>query len=161
MFPMTECLLYAASRAQHVREVILPSLKGGVTVISDRFTDSNTAYQGAARGIDINVIETINQYASGITPDITFLLDISPGNASHRKEGPADRIESEQVEFFIKVRNGFLDIAKNNPERVAVLDAGRDPGVLSKEIIGSLIERRWVYEACNGDSAGRRRIRNN
>ena len=136
-----EVLLFAASRAQHVSELIKPALERGAVVICDRFTDSTTAYQGYARGLDMDFITSLNNFAvSGCLPDITFLLDLtaeeSMDRSSKREETllVVDRIESEKIDFHRKVREGFLKIAEAEPERVKVI-----PAVDSRENIHSKI----------------------
>ena len=125
----TELLLFAASRAQHVRQVIMPHLKKGGAVICDRFIDSTTAYQGYARGLSIDFINKLNAYCvCGRNPDVTLLFDLPVEETwrrlALRSEGKGgDRMESQGNAFHTAVRNGFLDIAKRNPERVSVLDA--------------------------------------
>ncbi|MBI4489699.1 MAG: dTMP kinase [Deltaproteobacteria bacterium] len=130
----TELFLYLADRAQHVHEVIQPALRSGKLVLCDRFTDSTLAYQGYGRGVDLDLLQRLNQVASlGITPDITFLLDcpvevglsrtarriVVQGSGKRRE----DRFERERVEFHERVRKGFLDLAWAEPKRIYVLDA--------------------------------------
>jgi len=138
----TELLLFAASRAQHVRTLIEPSLKTGKIVLCDRFYDSTTAYQGYARGFDMGFVAALNKFAScGITPDLTFLLDITPekGMARARERNPdlfaGDRLENENMDFHRRVRAGFLEIAAREPERVVTLDAEADPASTHKKIM--------------------------
>ena len=125
-----EILLFAASRAQHVSELINPALQRGAIVICDRFFDSTTAYQGYARGLNMAFIHQVNNFAtSGIIPDITILLDLtaeqSLDRSSKREETlfVEDRIESEKIDFHTRVRNGFLEIAKHEPKRLKVISA--------------------------------------
>jgi dTMP kinase len=118
-----ELLLFEAARAQHVDETILPALKRGAIVICDRFADSSLAYQGYARGIDLDTVKALNDYAtSGLVPDITILLDlpVEDGLARQRK---TDRVSSEGLEFHEAVRRGFLALAQAEPDRFVVLDA--------------------------------------
>ncbi len=131
MVPLTELLLYESSRAQHVQEVILPLLKKGVVVLSDRFADASVAYQGYGRKVDLKWVETLNRLASfGIKPDMTFLLDCPTDlglkralernrRSKNEKEG---RFEKEQMEFHHRVRKGYLALAKKEPNRVKVID---------------------------------------
>ncbi|HHU69780.1 MAG TPA: dTMP kinase [Thermoanaerobacterales bacterium] len=138
----TETLLYAASRAQHVAEVILPALKKGKIVLCDRFIDASMAYQGMGRGIDIECIRKINSIAvMGIMPHLTILLDIPPSIGLKRKKShkEIDRIESEELEFHERVREGYLYLAKKEPKRIKVLDGCRDKKVIYSEIV-SLVE---------------------
>lgn len=122
----TELLLMFASRAQLVRERILPALQSGLWVISDRFTDASFAYQGGGRGIDGGRIAELERWAAGIRPDLTLLLDIDveQGHARIQDRGEPDRIESEQGDFFRRVRAAYRARAAAEPERVAVIDAG-------------------------------------
>jgi len=108
--PLTELMLFNASRSQLVQDVILPGLEGGKIVICDRFTDSTVAYQSYGRGLDLNTVKTINEIASrGLKPDLTFLLDVPPEIGLSRKRQQAnDRFEKEAVEFHQRVREGFL-----------------------------------------------------
>lgn len=122
----TELLLMFAARAQHVREVIVPALQRGAWVISDRFTDSSYAYQGAARGLDDAFIAELERRVVGIAPALTLLLDIGVAHARERTRGremAPDRIEREQDAFFERVRAGFLARAKAEPGRIHVVDA--------------------------------------
>ena len=128
--PETELLLMFAARAQHVREVVLPALGRGAWVISDRFTDSSYAYQGAARGLDAAFIADLEQHVVGIEPGLTLLLDLGVAHGRERTRGRAllggsspDRIERERDEFFEKVRDGFLARARQHPDRIRVIDA--------------------------------------
>ena len=125
-----EVLLFAASRAQHVAELIKPALHRGAAVICDRFIDSTTAYQGYARGLEMSFIRKLNNFAiSGTFPDITILLDLtaeeSMDRSSKREETLfiEDRIESEKIDFHKRVREGFLKIAEKEPERVKIVSA--------------------------------------
>ncbi|MFZ4598881.1 MAG: dTMP kinase [Terrimicrobiaceae bacterium] len=131
-----ELLLFAASRAQLVREVIQPALAEGHTVISDRFLDSTTVYQGVARKISAEATRLINGFAVGLClPDATFLLDLDRAAALARMEDRArDRIERESEEFFEAVRRGYLDLAKRESGRIHVLDAARPPDEIAEEI---------------------------
>ena len=126
MSPVTEYLLFSAARAQLVQHKILPNLKAGKTILCDRFYDSSTAYQGYGRGIDLDRVNLINKLATqNISPDITFLLDIDIDEVERRKEKSQrklDRIEQETRTFFNKVRQGYLTIAENNPNRFKIID---------------------------------------
>ena len=120
---LTELFLYLADRAQHVKEVIRPSLKKGKIVISDRYTDASLAYQGYGRGLGFNLVNQLNlKVTRGIQPDITFLLDLEPEKAICRGKR-VDRIEKENLFFHKKVREGYLKIAKSNPSRVKLIKA--------------------------------------
>jgi dTMP kinase len=121
-----ELLLFSASRAQLVREVILPALKRGETVVCDRFHDSTTAYQGYGRGLDLQVIHSIHRLTTGgVTPDLTILIDLPLDEIEQRKAvaGLADdRMEGSGKEFYGLVRKGYLELAGLEPDRIAVVD---------------------------------------
>ncbi|MCX6970188.1 MAG: dTMP kinase [Verrucomicrobia bacterium] len=127
----SELLLFAASRAQLVREVIRPALLAGRTVISDRFFDSTTVYQGVARKIPPEVTARINAFAVGVClPDLTFLIDLDRATAIERMGGrnrDPDRIERESEAFFEAVRHGYLELAARETQRIRVLDGARPP----------------------------------
>jgi len=121
--PASELLLYVAARAELVKDVIEPSLKRGTIILCDRFYDSTTAYQGYGRGIDINLIENLNRVAVGESiPDLTFLVDLDYRTSLGRRKKFTDRLESESKAFFNRVRRGFLEIARKEPQRIAMLD---------------------------------------
>ncbi|MCX8126792.1 MAG: dTMP kinase [Dehalococcoidia bacterium] len=126
--PEAELLLFNASRAQLVKEVIRPAFKKGMVVICDRFYHSTTAYQGYGRGLDLTIVKAINDFAaSGVRPDLTILLDIPPQHGLDRKGyGTEDRFERETARFHKRVRSGYLKLAKTEPERWLVID-GRLP----------------------------------
>jgi dTMP kinase len=142
MSPETELLLFAASRAQLVRQTILPALAEGRVVISDRFLDSTTVYQGIARKISAENVEQINRFAAGPRlPDVTFVLDMNPSDAMGRLEErrangdtKRDRMEEEPPAFYEAVRNGYLAIARAEPDRLRVLDASEAPGTIARAI---------------------------
>lgn len=121
---LAELLLYMADRAQHVKEVILPALNTGLTVLCDRYTDSSVAYQGYARGLDIERIIELNKIATdGIVPDLTIVFDVETEVAMQRVGATKDRLEQEGIEFHKKLRNGYLDLAKRFPERIKVVNS--------------------------------------
>ena len=139
MSPEAELLLFAASRAQHVRELIAPAIAQGQIVLCDRFLDSTTVYQGVARAIDSKKVDTINQFAIGDTkPDLTILIDLPPeiglARVHARSEGQLDRMENEAIEFFQAVRQGYLDLAKSEPKRFLVLDGSQTVEELETQI---------------------------
>lgn len=143
MCPQAELLLFAASRAQLAREVIQPALDAGKIVLCDRYLDSTTVYQGVARALDPAEVATINQFAAGtVRPHCTLLLDLDPETGLQRVKarsaGALDRMEREPLEFFRAVRQGYLDLAKSEPERVRVFDASLDPAALSQQIYDAL-----------------------
>jgi dTMP kinase len=128
----TELLLFAASRAQLVRETIWPALQKGSVIVSDRFYDSTTVYQGIGRGLDLPFVKALNEFVVGeCKPDRTFLLDLDvPVSRARqlrrvRPVGQQDRMERLSDEFFEKVRRGYLEIARAEPERVKIIDASR------------------------------------
>ncbi|HQM79174.1 MAG TPA: dTMP kinase [Candidatus Syntrophosphaera sp.] len=136
MLPETELLLYSASRAQHTGEWILPALKDGKIVVCDRYYDSTFAYQGAARSLDMEFIRILTDFATYHTkPDLTFLLDLSVEEGRKRiQDRHPDRLESENNNFHQCVRNQYLALARECPERFVVLDAS-----LPKETIHNMI----------------------
>ena len=139
MSPEAELLLFAASRAQHVRELIAPAIAEGQIVLCDRFLDSTTVYQGVARAIDSKKVDTINQFAIGDTkPDLTILIDLPPeiglARVHARNDGKLDRMEKEAIEFFQAVRQGYLDLAKSEPKRFLVLDGSQSVEELETQI---------------------------
>ncbi len=125
MDPVTEMMIYAASRAQHVKEVIMPAVQRGEVVICDRFVDSSVAYQAYGRELG-DMVRDVNRYATGgLTPDITFWLDIDPaaGRARAAKAGALDRLEVEKMDFHYRVYEGYRRIAESEPDRVKRIDA--------------------------------------
>ena len=128
MDALTELLLYYASRAQHVREVIIPAIGDNKIVITDRFTDSTVAYQGYARGLSMTVIQSLNDIVvPDVEPYLTFLLDtdVEEGLRRNRNAMKEDRFELETVAFHERVRQGFHEIAEKEPERVKIIDASK------------------------------------
>jgi dTMP kinase len=135
--PLAELLLFNASRAELVSNVIQPALKSGITVICDRFYHSTVAYQGYGRSISIDLIEAVNNIATGgLKPDLTVFLDLTIEHGLSRKK-PGDRFEREAPDFHNRVRRGYLTIVKKDPERWLVID-----GSLPKKEIESLILER-------------------
>ncbi|MFD3687615.1 dTMP kinase [Nocardiopsis sp. NPDC058631] len=133
--PRAEVLLYTADKADHVAQEILPALRRGAVVISDRYVDSLLAYQGAGRDLSVDDIREISDWATqGLVPDLTVLLDVRPEEGLSRLGGPADRIEAESVEFHTRVRKGFLDLAKADADRYLVLDAREPQDKITREI---------------------------
>ena len=140
MSAVTEALLYAASRAQHVHEVIKPGILSGKIVICDRYVDSSIVYQGVARGLGIDSVACINDFAiQGLMPDLTFLFDIDPETALNRKinNGEADRLELEDIKFHKKVYNGYRDISKGN-NRIKIINASRSVDEIYSDIIKAI-----------------------
>ena len=146
--PQAELLLMFASRAQHVRETILPALQRGTWVLCDRFTDSSFAYQGGGRGLDPALIATLEREVVGIRPGLTLLLDLGVDEGRQRARGRdlvPDRIERERDEFFERVRAAYLARAAAEPQRIRVLDASRPAGDVAVEAVALL--RVWMREA--------------
>jgi len=143
MTPAAELLLYLAARAQHVQEVILPALNAGRVVLCDRFSDATTAYQGFARGIDIAFIENLNCFATAKRrPDLTLLFDLSAEEGLRRSRSRSrragthiDRLERESLDFHRKVREGYLKLAAEEPDRFRVFDAS-----IAQEEVGAAVE---------------------
>lgn len=136
---MAELLLFSASRAELIASRIQPALKRGEIVICDRFYDSTYVYQGLGRAIDIEIVEQLNQITVGtLKPDLTILLDLDAkvgiDRAKSRQSGELDRIENESLAFFEAVRNGYLELAKKEPERFKTID-----GLLSVDAIKAII----------------------
>lgn len=128
MVPETELLLFCASRAQLVRQVIQPALNNGTIVICDRFLDSTTVYQGVGRKIDPQSVATINRFAAGAhLPDLTLVIDLDPRIGLERVRGRElfDRMENQALEFYDRVRQGYLDLAKRENRRVKVIDGSQ------------------------------------
>lgn len=139
--PETELLLMFASRAQHVRETIVPALRRGAFVLSDRFTDSSYAYQGAGRGLDAGFIAELERRAVGIRPGLTLLLDVAVAHGRERARGRdlyPDRIEREQDAFFERVREAFRARAAAEPERIRVIDASPPPAEVAAAAVACL-----------------------
>jgi len=134
--PLTELMLFNASRAQLVTEVIQPSLKSGKVVISDRYADSTTAYQGYGRGLEIAMVKAINNAATqGLKPTLTILLDIPVGEGLARKRTKKqDRFEREALTFHHRVREGYLKLAAAEPKRWLVVDASQSKGEIASII---------------------------
>ena len=137
--PLTELLLFNASRAQLVAEVIQPGLESGKVVISDRYADSTTAYQGYGRRLDLDMVKAANSAATqGLKPDLTILLDIPVEEGLARKRAKKqDRFERETLVFHRRVREGYLELARADPERWLVVDASQ-----SREKIAQIIWQR-------------------
>ncbi len=146
----TELFLYLADRAQHIHEVIIPALEQGKIVLCDRHTDSTLAYQGYGRGIDLGLLRSLNDIASqGIKPDLTLLFDcpveIGLSRTARRQSHTAsgrneDRFEREKIEFHERVRAGFLELARAEPNRFRIIDAARSAKEVGQEI-KNIIER--------------------
>jgi dTMP kinase len=140
--PRAEALLYAAARAQLVAERLRPLLDEGRTVVLDRFVDSSLAYQGAARGLGIVEVRAINEFGTGgLVPDVTLLLRIDPGTGRVRQGARGeerDRLEREDDGFFAAIAAAYDDLARAEPHRFRVLDAGRPPGEVLADALSAL-----------------------
>ena len=135
--PRSEALLYAADRAQHVNDVLRPALDAGEVVITDRFVDSSLAYQGAGRTIPLDDVRMLSRWATqGLEPDLTVVLDLPPqvGLARARGRAVADRLESESLDFHLRVRQTFLALAEADPDRYLVVDAQQTPEAIAAAI---------------------------
>lgn len=142
----TELLLFAAARAQLVREVIAPALLKGSLVLSDRFLDSSTVYQGVARNLSMDPVNHINLFAVGsVMPDVTVVIDVptevSLARIRQRASDLPDRMERENIDFYTKVREGYLVLAKGLPERFVVIDGTQSEDVIEKKIWMALKDR--------------------
>ncbi|MEJ2697628.1 MAG: dTMP kinase [Candidatus Sulfobium sp.] len=152
MDPVTELLLYNASRVQHIREVIMPVLERGDVVVTDRFSDSTTAYQGYGRGIDLKLIDSLDLIATRrLRPDLTILLDIDveTGLKRNRKINKDDRIEREDISFHEKVRQGFIHIAAQSPDRIRIVDCSGPVDTVREgvaAVIDEFLEKQSVVE---------------
>jgi dTMP kinase len=147
---MTELLLYNASRAQHIHEVIIPALNRGAIVITDRFSDSTIAYQGYGRGFDLELIHSLDIIATGgLRPDVTILLDVDveTGLNRNREVNKTDRLELENTGFHRKVQKGYHEIAAREPGRMHLLDASGSIETLFKKI--SLILNDFIEKHMN------------
>lgn len=151
MTPVAELLLYAAARNQHIAQVIAPAIGDGRVVLCDRYADATTAYQGAARRIDPEVIDGVHHIATGgLMPDLTILLDCQPevglARALARNSGDnsmkgQDRFEREEMDFHKRVREGYLAIARREPGRVVVVDAAQDAGAIHQHILEVVLKK--------------------
>ena len=143
--PEAELLLFAASRAQLVREVIQPALELGAIVLCDRFFDSTTVYQGVARALDPKQVEMVNHFSvGGVIPDMTFLLDMEAAQGRERmrarnaSSAVADRMEQEPESFYEAVRHGYLALAAKEPKRFVIINAALSPYEVSQKILKAL-----------------------
>ena len=152
MTPETELLLFEASRSQLVRETIKPALERGLCVIADRFFDSTTVYQGAARKLDRETVERLNAFVVGdCVPDITFVLDADAATAASRMQKPrkADRMEQQPAEFYERVREAYRQLAKRDLNRVVLIDGSRDADEIEQEIWQMLCSRFPNLNTCH------------
>jgi len=151
---LTEVFLYMASRAQHTLEWIIPSLEKEQILICDRYYDSTYAYQGAAREIPENEIETINTIATtGLKPDVTYIIDVPAEIGLERlhngtKAEDIDRLESEDIDFHRRVRTGYLELAEKEPDRVVVIDGTKNIEEIHQDIMKNITQR---YKDLSGE----------
>jgi dTMP kinase len=149
--PQAELFLYLADRAQHVAQVVRPALASGAVVLCDRFADSTVAYQGFGRGMDPELLHRLNAVAvDGLWPELTLLLDLDPEtglaravarNVSEGKTNAEGRFEAESLAFHSRVRQGFLNLAAREPERIRIVDASGTPEAVALAV-GALVEAR-------------------
>jgi dTMP kinase len=135
----TELLLFAAARAQHLKEKIIPAIEGGAIVICDRFTPATIAFQHYGRGIPLSLVQSINSFAlEGFAPDLNIILDVDPEvgmkRVASRGEG-LDRMEMQQREFLVRARDGFLRQAEESPETFVVVDASQSFAAVSSQVL--------------------------
>ena len=140
--PLTQTFLFMAARQEHVTRVIAPALTRGAVVISDRYTDATVAYQGYGQGVDVQTIGELNMLATGgVLPDLTLVLDLDPMVGMRRiRDRALDAFEKMDLAFHRRVREGYLEIAHSDKNRVVVLDAGREPEVLHADVVRSVDE---------------------
>ena len=139
--PQCESFLFLADRAQHVDCIIKPAIKEGKIVLCDRHTDSTVAYQGYGRGLDINEINMLNNIATGgLKPDLTIVLDVDIETSMQRVGKTKDRMESAGIEFFKRVRQGFMEISKKEPNRVKVINSSDTIENIHKQVV-ELVEK--------------------
>lgn len=146
MTPEAELLLFTAARAQLARQVITPALARGAVVLSDRYLDSSTVYQGAARHLAPDAVAAVNDFAvGGVMPHLTVVIDVPPeigrARASQRSAGRPDRIEREDQAFFQRVREGYLQLAQAAPQRVLLVDGTQTPDALDLQIWAEVQKR--------------------
>lgn len=137
-----ELLLFFAARSLHIENLIRPTLARGEWVVCDRFTDTSRAYQGAARAQGISRVETLAEWVeNGVSPDLTILLDAPArlGMERARQRGAADRLESEEVEFFERARDAYLELAARESDRIVVVDASQALTVVQAEIAAAVV----------------------
>ena len=145
--PTTELLLYVAARAQHVAELIRPSVDAGRIVISDRYTDSTVAFQGYGRGLDLDVIESLNRFATaGLKPDLTIVFDLDPNTARSRSVsrpvgGLLGAFDEQHADFHERMRAGYLKMANDDPSRIRVVDASGAADETHGQVMSVVLEK--------------------
>ena len=152
----TELLLYAADRAQHVNQFLKPHLKQGSLILCDRFTDSTIAYQGYGRGLDLNLIDQLNQIATqGLQSDLTlwFDIDVETGLARTQKRGENDRMEQASLDFHQRVRRGFSQLAASNQDRIIPIDASLNIDEVTQQLKQVLSQQLNKWKLSNNESA--------
>ncbi len=161
--PETELLLFLADRANHVETIIQPALDAGKFVLCDRHADSTIVYQGYGRGLDLEFLKAANRFATkGLVPDLTLLFDLDPKIGLDRlniveknlfdteaKRRDVNRLDREPLEFHQKVRNGFLTISREEPERFVILDAEKTPEQLVEEALTAILARQKGHTSLN------------
>lgn len=157
--PLTELLLYAADRAEHVREVILPALEAGKIVLSDRYMDATVAYQGYGRGNDLRFVQTLmTVVTAGVRPDLTLLLDLDVTTAEqrlHRRDSRSENwLDRESLDFHERVRRGYLEIARSEPDRVVVIDASGSVEHTAERVIEVISQRLEQWRSATSASGG-------
>ena len=141
MSAKTELLLYLASRHQHVQEKLLPAIRAGKVVISDRYSESSLAYQGRARGLSFKVVSRLDKFATGgLRADLVAVVDVPPQTGRSRKQQEPDRLESEAAQFHEAVREGYLQLARRAPKRIRVFDGLKERAELHEEIRGEVMD---------------------
>ncbi len=139
MSPMAELFLYAADRAEHVARVIRPALEEGLIVLSDRYADATLAYQGYGRGLPLWMVRQVNQWATdGVMPKLTIVLDCEIAEARRRKGPSTDRFERDGEDFLTRVRQGYLEVARQEPERVRVISSA-GPKDVTAELVWTTV----------------------
>jgi dTMP kinase len=140
--PLTQTFIFMAARQEHVTRVIAPALARGAVVISDRYADATVAYQGYGQGMDVQTIRELNMLATGgVLPDLTLVLDLDPAAGMRRIRGRAlDTFEKMDTAFHRRVREGYLEIARADKNRVVVLDADREPDALHADVVRAVDE---------------------
>ena len=148
MAPLTELFLYEADRIEHLEKTIRPALAAGKVVLCDRFCDATVVYQGYGRGLDLELIERLHRLIlDGVRPDLTFLFDLDPAIGLERawnqvdngtRSGKETRFEKEKLAFHRSIRQGYLTIARQDPQRFVIVDAGQDENTVSRTVLDHL-----------------------